>query len=62
MVAPKAKDRDPDMAATRTDGMNHSSMNIDPSSDQKPGARAAPVKAGYDADSRVQSGSTTFAR
>ncbi len=37
MVTPKANEREPDMAATRTDGMNHSLMNRDPSSDHKPG-------------------------
>ena len=41
MVAPNANDRDPAMAATHTDGMNHSSMNMDPSSDQNP-ARGLP--------------------
>ena len=34
--APKANERDPDIAATRTEGMNHSLMNCAPSSDHRP--------------------------
>ena len=37
MVAPNANDREPDIAATRMDGINQSLMNRAPSSDQIPG-------------------------
>ena len=36
MVTPNAKAREPDMAATRTDGMNQSLMKSDPSIDHRP--------------------------
>jgi len=36
MVAPKANAREPASAATRTDGTNHSLMNIAPRSDHTP--------------------------
>jgi len=36
MVEPNAKDREPAMAATHTDGMNHSLMNEAPKSDHNP--------------------------
>jgi hypothetical protein len=41
MVTPKAKAREPNKAATRTEGMNQSLINIDPSRLQGP-RRAAP--------------------
>jgi hypothetical protein len=37
MVAPNANDREPDIAATRMDGINQSLMNSAPRSDQIPG-------------------------
>ena len=54
MVAPNANAREPDMAATRTDGMNQSLMNRDPSIDHRPCARIAAVGAGHDADRGIE--------
>ena len=62
MVAPNAKLRDPALAATCTEGMNHSLMNIEPSIDQTPWRETPRYGQVTIPTSASSSGATTFAR